>query len=236
MTRKLKATMTQALATITADPLPSVPVLGRLVLSWPTLNPVKPWSPNDLAISAPIDQALAYQYDCDAHFVPYVSDRRLNTQAIGKCRATMTLFVVDVDAPNHAPPTPEWRATEREKVRRLETIAPGYYAFETRGGYRLVWLLSEPQDLDSPADAALWPRVYCAWLAWLEREAGIVGDASCADWTRCYRLPFVRRDGEDQRLPTSGDLRAGTWDLMRGREFITVAAVNTNADRITVSD
>jgi hypothetical protein len=222
-------------AVVNLDPLPSVPVFGRHVLSWPTQKPEKPWGPNDATISLPIDQALVTAFDSDAHFVAYEADRRLNTDALGACTVKMVIAVFDVDAPNHWP-TLEWRTAEREKFERLCAIAPGCVAFDTRGGYRLIWRLHEPQTLDNDYEGSIWAAIYRGWLEWLKREAGIVGDAACADWTRLFRLPFVHRDGEDQRLPAGGDLRAGVWDFARGKEFVVAPAANTNALRVSVVD
>ncbi|HET7539994.1 MAG TPA: virulence-associated E family protein [Polyangiaceae bacterium] len=223
--------MSDRSAAAALEALPNVPVFGRHVLSWPTQKPENPWLESYKTLSVPIDKALTALYDSDAHFVAYEADRRLNTQALGACPVKMVLFVVDVDAPNHVVPSAEWRQTERAKVARLRAIAPGFFAFETLHGYRLVWRLDEPQELTSAAEAALWSQIYRGWLAWLERETGIVGDEKCADWTRLYRLPFVRRDNEDQRLHFEGDLQTGAWEFKRGLELVQPA--NTNAYRVT---
>lgn len=151
----------------------------------------------------PLAQALAHTYNTDAHFVPYVlrGDMvcpRLKKSALPWLRSKgsevlFNVLVVDVDCPDahrgggEAPE--DWRL---EQLRHLRDTPwwdnAGFY--ETRGGYRLLWLLDTPMSAETYV-------VLLRRLVFELREYGIPAD-ELKDWTRCYRLPFVRRDGEDQ--------------------------------------
>ena len=213
------------------QPAPVVPVLGRYVRGWPEVEADKPWRPDhDQAQPMAIAQALATRFDFDAHFAAYECGlaARLTTGVLAADKLSylpggavrMVLFVVDVDAPNHEEPTPEWRAAERAKLDKLAEVSPGFVSYNTNGGYRLVWRLSAPIELTTAHEGRLWAALYRGWLAWLARETGIVGDPACADWTHLFRLPLVRRAGCDTHTTIRGDLTANAWDWTRGSDTV----------------
>jgi hypothetical protein len=73
-----------------------------------------------------------------------------------------------------------------------ELDSAGYY--QTRGGYRLVWYLAEPVAVSL---AESWLKQFFRYL----RAEGVpVDPAVVENWNTLYRLPRVRRDGEDLRL------------------------------------
>ncbi len=189
---------------------------------WPLRKADTPFCDRDRGASVSLSAAFAAQYPTDAHFSAYASEHgvRFNSDVLQPSVVStlpnggvaMVAFVVDIDAPNHAPTEP-WRTTERDKLGRVWAAVPGFHYFETRGGYRLVWRLSELVWIRSYHDADVWTARYKAWLAGLKTLSGIEGDDACTDWTRLYRLPFVVRDGQPQGYPAGGDLTAGVWPI-----------------------
>jgi hypothetical protein len=200
------------------SPVLLIPVfIDKFPKGWPEYSDVKP---RDLAAYMPIAEALTREHQSDAHLACYSApeiNRRLATElvfgefALG---VPMLLFLVDVEPTGHAKVTPEWWAAELAKLERLIADHPGGFVYRTRGGYRIVYLLQRPVVLSSTPDAARWKLTYLAWLDHLEQVYGVVGDRSCQDWTRLYRLPRVIRDGERQEFETIGNADAiGTWDV-----------------------
>jgi hypothetical protein len=156
--------------------------------------------------------ALDREYSTDAHFAAYrtPNGRRLVREAIDQGVAIeLTAIVFDVDGAAHAA-TPEWRRGERDKVISLNSTHPGVYAYDTRGGYRLVYRQSEPTILRSQDDSKEWSQIYSVAVAHLERRFGIVADPACCDWQRLYRLPRATRTpgAGPENHPYWGDHRA----------------------------
>lgn len=142
----------------------------------------------------PLQQALSAQYNSDAHFCPAVIDGedkhpRLTTKLKPELQTEVRfhVIVVDVDAPEKKATT-EWLASQRAALADSPWDSSIYY--ETKGGYRLVWLLPAPLNIDQ----------YLGTLAALRQELARYGVAcdELKDWTRCYRLPFVMREGRKQ--------------------------------------
>jgi hypothetical protein len=172
-----------------------------------------------------------------------------------------TMFVFDYDNPNaldengqpalkadgtkfHQPWTPELKfAFEEQFFRVVVKNAPwalecltGYYL--SRGGARLIYVLSEPLPVDQ-AEAihkALVTILAQAGLTW----AGGSLDTRCSDWTRVMRLPRITRDGTanfpldefwnfEARLNPVGLLGPGCLNLPRQR----AAAVPLNLPQPT---
>jgi len=168
--------------------------------------PVREGKPVDLAISGDLFDALGTEFQDDAHFVPYVLKGRKRCPRINKgihvdtdtgkvaaLNATLqfTTIVLDVDGPDHKA-SAGW--VQRQIVLLESTPwadTAGWYA--TRGGYRLLW------TLDKPVPPAKYLRLLLGLVHGL-RKYGIQADV-LKDWTRFYRLPYVHRDGEDQRHP-----------------------------------
>lgn len=186
-----------------------------LVTVWPHAK-IPGWAGEDSVDHLPacdtvdLVEALDRRWSSDAHFVPYHvvgpdggpagQIPRLNIgclpalHALG-ARRVFTAMVMDVDdKANHAAGSPakiEWRAEQQERVRGLPAeMRAGLGQYDTRGGYRLLWILPRGIDADSfmALRAALLPAL---------REHGIDPD-DFKDWNRCYRLPRVVRDGRPQ--------------------------------------
>lgn len=174
----------------------------------------------DPAHYMPPSRAMTEAHASDAHFatysVPEVKRRLATEHVFGELDSgiPIVLFVVDVEPDRHARVTPEWWGIELEKLKRLLATHPGGYVYRTRGGYRIVYALGSAFVLGCSADAERWKATYLAWLDYVKQHYGIVGDRSCQDWTRLYRLPRVVRDGEPQEYETLGDPAAlGTWSV-----------------------
>lgn len=156
--------------------------------------------------------ALRHEYDTDAHFVPYYIDKldgcpRVNKAALDKVREegadlVYEVAVGDVDyraAHEDGAAVPaEWHHANRDAKEAIEKASDciiGYY--QTRGGGRFIWLTPEPLN----------PEAYLTYLARCRAAFAAEGVEldPLTDWGRCYRLPFVEREGVPQRYPV--------WDL-----------------------
>ncbi|HEY1813621.1 MAG TPA: hypothetical protein VGG74_14820 [Kofleriaceae bacterium] len=168
----------------------------------------------------------------DAHFSSYSAPahpHRLDGSALALLAdrgeaISMQLFVIDVDGPGHVA-TPEWLAAERPKIDALLAAHAGAYVYTTRGGYRICYALPRGLRAFRLLDVSRreqWSASYKAWLDYLSDTFRIVGDPSCKDWTRLYRLPRVRRDGVDvvPELELGDPNELGVWD----RPFAPVPA------------
>lgn len=151
--------------------------------------------------------ALEKTYDNDAHFTMgvavgykdqprFVKYRKTGGQSTAAVYAELgvdirfTAIALDVDRPPEEEPEAWWAIN-----RTLWELSPAWATagwYLTRGGYRLVWEL--PQEL-GPDD---YERVQRRLFAEASR-VGIKAD-KLTDWTRIFRLPFVRRDGVVQRF------------------------------------
>lgn len=158
------------------------------------------------------DEAFARTWTTDAHFTAYEpvcppelrgAAVRLASGALGEVPVRMVALVGDLDDPEahrtKAPASEEWRAQQLPRL-----IASRLSVYRTRGGFRVLAVLREPVDLRSPDDARLWRATYLGWCAEQKAKHGLDLDVSCADWTRLFRLPNVRRDGVDQRARLEG--------------------------------
>ncbi|MGE0403034.1 MAG: AAA family ATPase [Kofleriaceae bacterium] len=146
--------------------------------------------------------------------MPNIEHRLAGDAVFAETSVPMVAFFVDVEPEGHAKPTDEWRENERAKVELLFRDHRGGFAYDTRGGYRIVYKLAVPFVLESTADKSEWAERYLAWLEYLRFHYAIVGDVACKDWGRLYRLPRVVRDGKPQELPTFGDASAiGVWSV-----------------------
>jgi putative DNA primase/helicase len=153
-------------------------------------------------------EALEAKYETDAHFWPGHLHRegeeppttlpRINQRARPYIEGEgwsvrFSAVVLDIDdAEAHAAGMPhreEWWSEQAEKLSGWpHVLACGYY--RTRGGYRLVARLPKPLLIEDYLNLLIALRHDLA-------KHGIVVDA-LKDWSRCYRLPFVRRDGAEQ--------------------------------------
>lgn len=153
-----------------------------------------------------LSRGLMIEHATDAHFalaVVHKSGRplswqpRLTKDALSAVRehgyeVRLGLYVADVDTPGHVPITLARIDDARARLAALTTI--GWYT--SRAGIRVI----------QPLARGLTPEEYehslGTWLAQLQHVLGNgwVVDPRCADWTRHFRLPSVRRDG---RVTTS---------------------------------
>lgn len=184
-------------------------------------NPIDP-----RAVRCELGDVLSAPFDTDVHFVAYTTDLacRLSThlfdekhaEQVPRANARMTVAVFDVDDPvaheNDEPARPEWWAAEKLKLAHLREVHPDFFAYRSRGGYRVVYALAQPHALRSRADETAWKALYLTWCAYLQRRVGIRADRACKDWTRHFRAPRVVRDGIRQEWETIGDpSRLGAW-------------------------
>lgn len=172
--------------------------------------------------SVPVWDALVKRYETDAHCVCYTvpgeeSIPRINKRALKKCQEEglalrFEVLLVDVDGPKRGLPD-GWRSKQVAKLQGspLAVTPPGVGGwYGTRGGLRLVYLLPEP----------LGPASFEHFVAHLLVELdrlGVAADKACKDWTRCYRLPRVLRDGEPQAFKLSLPSSPLTWTPPKGR-------------------
>ena len=147
-----------------------------------------------------VRDALTRTYATDAHLVTYVLPGAARQPRINKAglpivepKPVVEVFFCDVDNEHHAPWTPqlmEAALAEEESLPLLAT-AGVYY---TAHGRRIVQPLAEPLPVEN---AEPYLR---RWFRELE-AAGLAVDWHCRDWTRHFRLPNVRRGGDDYRSP-----------------------------------
>ena len=150
----------------------------------------------------PLQEALSGAYGTDGHVQLAIIDGvasqpRLTKGSLARLRSEghvvkMHAVFVDFDGPDHAPDE-AWRADFDAHVARLPTDLAAPTLYHTRGGARLVWPLL--RQLDPEEFERFLPAVHQRIEA-----HGLDADRACKDWTRLFRLPFVRRDGVDQRL------------------------------------
>ena len=167
---------------------------------WPDRFP-KSWDGRADLDSVPCHPVVTYidalneEYGTDAHFCPAVLEGtevhpRLNTKMAPEFIAAVRFYVVvlDIDGPNHEC-TDEWYNDQILKLRGTPWEGGIYY--RTKGGYRLMWELPE----------ALRTYEYVNLNTALRAELHRIGIEvdRLIDWTRCFRLPFVKRDGKHER-------------------------------------
>lgn len=172
---------------------PLVPVFSRYARGYP-LHPE-----GEPAFYGPFSEACTTPFEFDAHVAAYSCPeipRRLAGSVWTACKPVMSLWIVDVDGPNHKADD-VWWASERTKVRALFDAHGWSYCYRTTGGYRIVYGLRDEFVIDSEIAAKRWRASYQDWLGILKRDFGIEGDPACADFARCFRLPRVRRDDVD---------------------------------------
>ncbi len=177
---------------------------------WMTADePDAPTEPAQLFPTTSLPDAIRLQYRTDAHFAPYVIEGqgvapRLKKAAFAALGDAVVFgaIVLDADDPvahsKSEPASDEWRAAFWVSVDRLEAaLGVSVCAYETRGGGRVVvgvdGLNAETFSLAREG------------LRAIAQDAGLVCDR-LVDLGRCYRLPYVRRGGELQRLPLRGDV------------------------------
>ncbi len=173
-----------------------------------------------------LKEALEKQWNTDAHFFTYQPENhtawpRLRDEILPKIEKTGTrllkqCIVLDYDNPDHKPWDGELFAAflDRFNVVSQNPVLSEWAAFyTTSGGCRFIYIPDKPltvRDAEGLHKAVI-------------RDFGIFGldiDVTCAQWTRCFRLPQVVRDG----IPTwvqSYYLQEFQWDKrLRTAEII----------------
>lgn len=169
-------------------------------------------------------EALEQHFQTDAHAVGYVIDGekvqfRVNKPGLAKLRTDgvqvlMRVVMLDLDRRDKNTPRVNCEhqiADERELID--VAIANGLprtsALYPTRGGWRLVYVLSEPVPVDE-AEPHLRGLIRLARDAGLRDGALLHVDEACKSWNWSFRMPYVVRGG----VPT------WTEDYMRrGVEF-----------------
>jgi P4 family phage/plasmid primase-like protien len=178
---------------------------------WPDRYP-RGWKggrPDTVYPSVTASQALAHVYQTDAHFVPYYVEGvqaipRLTKRSLPLLRESgvsvrLAHVVADIDCPKGLD-VAGWFAGELDKIKAAQMALGAAAAYRTRGGYRLLWTID-------PVDPLTYEGLNARLRAALAQH-GIEADPACSDWTRCYRLPFVVRDGEPQQYQAALDVGA----------------------------
>lgn len=154
----------------------------------------------ELSPVLPLLDALSATYLTDAHMTAGVLDGRDEQPRLKKtgdaplppgAHLSFSSVIVDGDAPDERKTdVGTWWGEQRALLEASPLWPCAWY--QTRGGYRLVWELAEP--MSSPAEyEELLRRVHATLAA-----AGLKTDV-LLDWTRLYRLPFVVREGANER-------------------------------------
>lgn len=204
------------------------PVFKKNAYSWPS----------EIAKEVPyhdLPDLLTRRFDDEEYFLTGYSATqpyRLNKRAAGRpdCSIAMYLLLVDVDAPEKNV-TPEWQATESDKIAALLSKHPNAYVYTTLGGYRLVYKLAEPFPINSLHDGDRWKAHYNEWCTYLLTQYGIKADTNCSDWTRLIRVPHTKRNVTAGYTPaTFGDPSdIGRWDCpvtIKEPEYKTLRSID----------
>lgn len=189
----------------------------------------------------PLEQALCTNYLTDAHFFTYHAVNtgaalwpRMNKPLLAKLRAAgaeaMTqCMVFDIDNPGHTKwqdycPVDGWlNWFHTQFLPAAPPWAASYCSlYTTRSGVRIVYALDRPIPVD---DAENKHR----WMVRMLVSAGLPVDKGCSDWTRCFRLPYVRRDGQ----PTTMDPSLRFFANWAARIDVTLLGEITRAEADT---
>ena len=162
-------------------------------------------------------EALTRRWDDDRHFVLYTASApyRINNAALGRVRAEVQLFGVDVDNHDDAP---GWWEAERTKIAALLAAHPGGFVHTTRGGWRALFALPSPFVVASEADKDAFARWYARAAGYLFEAFGIVADEHLTCWNQPIRLPHVVRDGRvyDAQVLAGDPVALGSFVLPAG--------------------
>jgi hypothetical protein len=182
------------------------------VLSWNDLRGWPEHAAGGFVRYLPLVEAMRRRWRTDAHTAQYsvpTINRRLAGEAHLRVPVQMVVAIFDVDGAEHKA-SDEWWAGERAKVLDLFADVQGF-CYRTRGGYRLVFILAEPFVVASAADSQEWSRRYRSWRRFLHRRYNIDAD-NMIDWARLFRLPRVRREGQDENRELIGNPKCiETW-------------------------
>ena len=175
----------------------------KFVVGWPDRPDKNKFAREEVRPTA-LREALTTAHPTDAHCVMYVVQGADQHHRILKSHVDDYLGIVEcqvmmVDVDN--PPQPDgskrpWQTDDEIRAKHIEflelnTLARAGWYF-TNNGLRLV------QPLIAPCTPDELERYLLRWHEQLA-DVGIEADPACKDWTRMYRLPWVRRDGKDVR-------------------------------------
>lgn len=168
----------------------------------------------------PLDTALVTRHVTDAHAVGYLvssdtdAQPRLTIQGGNWLSAngyepTLNVVFFDVDNPRHQVWKDEdapWDALDR--LRNIKELSQ-FGIYFTRSGYRLVAPLARPVLLQLA-------NSYLQQAAQYLTSLGVPVDMQTLQWSRCFRLPFVVRDGVVQDMPIDiGKMQPWEWTAPR---------------------
>lgn len=205
----------------TEQDLSTVILPHRSFKAWPTHEQ------GGRALYLPLGEALTREWEGHAHFAAYHVPtvlRRLDKQAIHHISSgvTMHLAIYDIDCPavhratggdGKSPASDEWW---QEQLARFQQLPPGFFAYRTRGGARLIWRRSPVIILREDKDADAWAGLYVRECTTLAAAHGIVPDPKCRPWGNLFMLPHATREGNaaPERYETFGDPSVpGAFDL-----------------------
>lgn len=137
---------------------------------------------------------------------PGVNHRLNNGYLAAGIHPTFELFWIDVDF--HSAASPEeyaaWMVGERVKIANIIAKHSGYW-YETKNGYRIVWLMRTPLTIQSEADLDRLRIERAKSLLYLCYKFSINKiDVTCIEPLRGFRLHLVRKGGVDLNLPCGG--------------------------------
>lgn len=140
--------------------------------------------------------------------------RRYDNEAVGHFRFELHLWIADVDDPfAHAtgkPARADWLALMERKMARVAEKHPRVFSFTTRGGVRLVFQRETPFVIETEEDKDRYRLdEYPRFARYIGHEFDIRVDPNCANYSRLFRAPLVRRKvgdaWEDQKSKFIGD-------------------------------
>jgi len=185
-----------------------------------------------------MSDALTSTHSVDAHMqmclAPALTKHgkapRARVDAIQTGDVSLSYIVLDYDLEDHggARMTPP---LFRRLVGELSAhpMLAGAVWYSTRGGMRAVVRLAESFALDPSARGADWTALYTHIVASLPHAER--WDLACKDASRLMRMPYVRRDEEDQRGELFIPRHVGAYTLDAADLAVIVGALTRSTSR-----
>ncbi len=200
-------------------------------------------------------EALQKEYDSDAHLSPVVlwedgvpeeMQPRLNLPALHEAQdegysPLITAVFVDIDNVDHR----TWTSVDiaEKSLRKVGALGElrNAHLYTTRAGWRAVFEVTPPIPLDRLPDTMGQPYEHkgtpayglLGWLAAALPEGVGEVDRSCRDRNRCYRAPYVMRNGQPTSPFCRDPLDATPLDVSR---WLDAAAPAPRKATTTVGD
>lgn len=212
---------------------------NKFSVAWP--GEPKRW---DLIAGADAGNVMRHRFKDDAHFTQYApitiggrvrrfrreafqDDARRDELLAATDGRGVEMAIVAFDVDRHGRDDVDaWWLGELLKLDQLHSEAPGFFAYRTTGGYRIVYRLAEPRFIKDVDDELAWREWYTG--ACIELERFEIAADHIGDWTRLFRCPRVeRRDGKPslKNPETIGDAGAlGVFELGISRDAAARAA------------